>query len=72
MDENGEDIPLYEESLALYRGLADRAGMAFALRGLGAGLLTRGEFEPASAHLDEALELYRRSARSVGDRHHPV
>lgn len=58
MDENG-DIPLYEESLVIYRGLADHAGMAFSLRGLGAGLLTRGEFEPSSAHLNEALELYR-------------
>ena len=59
MDENGEDIRLYEESLALYRGLADRTGMAFSLRGLGAGLINRGEFEPSSAHLNEALELYR-------------
>ena len=36
MDENGEDIPLYQASLALYRELDDPAGMASALRGWGA------------------------------------
>ncbi len=59
MDENGEDIHLYEESLALYRGLADRAGIAFALRGLGAGLFNQGESERSLIHLNKALELYR-------------
>jgi non-specific serine/threonine protein kinase len=59
MDENGEDLPLYEESLALYRGLGDRAGMAYALRGLGAGLLNRGEHEQSLVRLNEALDLYR-------------
>jgi len=59
MDENGDDIPLYEESLTLYRGLGDRWGMAFALRGLGAGLLNRGEPEQSLVHLNEALDLYR-------------
>ncbi len=64
MDENGEDLPLYEESLVLYRGLDDRGGMAFALRGLGAGLVNRGEHEPARIRLNEALDLFR----TLGDR----
>jgi non-specific serine/threonine protein kinase len=59
MDENGEDIPLYQESLTLYRGLSDRWGMAFALRGLGAGLLRQGELDQALVHLHEALDLFR-------------
>ena len=43
MDENGEDIPLYQASLDLYRDLDDRAGMATALRGWGATLVNQGE-----------------------------
>jgi len=59
MDENGEDLPLYEESLALYRRLDDRWGMAFALRGFGVSLINRGELEQSRSLLDEALDLFR-------------
>jgi predicted ATPase len=66
MDDNGEDIPLYEESLALYRELDDRQGMAFALRGLGAALLNRGDPDKSLACLNEALDHYRTAAYPWG------
>jgi predicted ATPase len=59
MDENGEDIPLYEASLALYREIDDRGGVAFALRGLGAGLINQGEPKQSRERLLEALDLFR-------------
>ena len=57
MDENGEDIPLYQASLALARELDDRVGMATALRGWGATLVNQGEHAQARSHLQAALEL---------------
>jgi non-specific serine/threonine protein kinase len=66
MDENGEDIPLYEESLALFRRLGDRSGMAFTLRGLGAGLINCGELDRSRPLLNEALDLFRGQAAPWG------
>ena len=51
------------DSLALFRGLGDLYGAAFALYSLGTIALYRGEHERATASLTEALELLR----EVGD-----
>ncbi len=59
MDEDGNDIPLYEASLTLYRELEDGWGQAFALRGLGATWLNQGNAERAAPLLDESLALFR-------------
>jgi predicted ATPase len=59
MDETGEDIPLYDESLRLCRELDDRWGMAFALRGIGATTTNQGVTEGVAAYLDEALDIFQ-------------
>jgi non-specific serine/threonine protein kinase len=59
MDESGEDIPLYEESLALSRAVGDRWGTAFSLRGLGATHWSRGDVEQTAPLLNESLALFR-------------
>src|SRR5262249_52571661 len=66
MDENGEDVPLYQASLALYQELDDRAGMATALRGWGATLVNQAEHAQARLKLEEALELFRSAAHPWG------
>ena len=59
MDENGEDIPLYRESLALCRAIGDRWGAAFSLRGLGATQWNQGNVQEAAPLLAESLALFR-------------
>jgi non-specific serine/threonine protein kinase len=66
MDENGEDIPLYAESLAIARAIDYRWGIAFALRGLGAVLLNQSKVDQAQRSLDEALVLFRTLADPWG------
>lgn len=50
---------LLQESLALYRQLADTRGMAFALDSLGDVAWLQGAFEPAKAYYQDSLELFR-------------
>jgi predicted ATPase len=50
-----------EESLALYRGLGDERGAAFALAELGQLLRARGEYDRAAALSEEGLALGRGS-----------
>jgi non-specific serine/threonine protein kinase len=59
MDEDGRDIPLYEESIALCRKLGDKWGAAFSLRGLGATTSYRGNPEQGTPLLEESLALFR-------------
>jgi predicted ATPase/DNA-binding CsgD family transcriptional regulator len=56
-------IPLLEESVALYRTIADRWGMAFTLTILGIVSEDAGNYEPAAARFREALD----HARAVED-----
>jgi tetratricopeptide (TPR) repeat protein len=55
---------LMEESLALYREIGDRQGIALVLGNLGMAAWTRGEYERAVALSEESLALYR----ATGDR----
>ncbi|MBU1877557.1 MAG: tetratricopeptide repeat protein [Chloroflexi bacterium] len=50
---------LYEQSLALYRELDDRPGMARALHSLGRTAKFQGAFGQAQAWIEEALAIYR-------------
>lgn len=50
---------LYEESLALYRELGDKQGIAYSLSNWGIALLDNGEYKRAAAALGEGLELLR-------------
>jgi non-specific serine/threonine protein kinase len=59
-----EALSRFEESLALYRQLADAGGVARSLAQLGFLLTARGHFERATALSDESLTL----ARDVNDK----
>jgi tetratricopeptide (TPR) repeat protein len=50
---------LLEESVALFRGLGDRSGLADALTSLGAARYWQGEYVQATMFLEEGLALYR-------------
>jgi predicted ATPase/class 3 adenylate cyclase len=52
-------VPLYEEGLALYREMGDRAGIAHCLNNLGFVAQVRGAFDRAKAFLEESASLYR-------------
>ncbi|MGH2593930.1 MAG: ATP-binding protein, partial [Anaerolineae bacterium] len=58
-DDNGDEIPLYTESLALYRQIGDKWGEAFSLRGLVAGASSWGSPEHVLPRLQESLTLCR-------------
>jgi tetratricopeptide (TPR) repeat protein len=63
----GEEVALFEESLALYRaaGLAGRAGMANCLRNLGRSALDVPDYERAQALAEAGLALAREIERPV-------
>jgi predicted ATPase len=50
---------LLRESLAIYRVLRDKQGIARALSGLGNVALVRNDFEEATAHYEQSLNLFR-------------
>jgi predicted ATPase/DNA-binding SARP family transcriptional activator len=54
-DENGDEGPLYEESLALCRSVGDRWGAALSLRGVGVRHTNDGELASASELLGQSL-----------------
>ncbi len=58
-DEDGSEIPLYTESLALCRQIGDKWGEAFSLRGLVAGASNWGSPEHILPRLQESLALFR-------------
>jgi predicted ATPase len=53
----------YEEAIAIYRGIEDRAGIARNLTNLGATLDRQGHYASARALLDESVALWR----DIGD-----
>jgi predicted ATPase/DNA-binding SARP family transcriptional activator/tetratricopeptide (TPR) repeat protein len=57
-DEDGSDLPLYRECLALARQLGDRWCEAFALRGLSAVTTSWANLEAAEPQLNESLALF--------------
>ncbi len=57
-DEDGSEVPLYVEGLALFQQLDDRWGAAFCLRGLGAGAIFRGDVDGGQTRLAESLALF--------------
>ncbi len=57
--------PCFQESLALWRTLSDRKGIAGALSGLGTCALNQGDYLGARKMYDEALAVLR----DLGDRH---
>ncbi len=66
-NESGQDIPLYEQSLALCRQTGDRWGEAFALRGIGATLVGEEiDYERGEATLRESLALFETLKDSWG------
>src|SRR3954451_11097230 len=58
-------VPLLEESLALYRTIADRWGMAFTLTVLGVVSEDAGNYERAAEGLAEALDHARAAEDSI-------
>jgi predicted ATPase/DNA-binding SARP family transcriptional activator len=54
-DENGDEGPLYEESLALCRAVGDRWGAALSLRGVGVRQTNDGDLAAAAELLGESL-----------------
>ncbi len=67
-DEDGSEIALYTESLALSRQIGDRWGEAFSLRGMVSGLPNWDNPEHVLPRLQESLALFRelRDAWGVG------
>ena len=64
---HGDNPParsFFEESLAIYRRLGDRGGLANALHNLGSVIRYEGDYERAAVLLDESVALWR----VVGDR----
>ena len=57
--DHAQAVTLYEESLALYRELNDKAGIAHSLNGLGTVAAYRGDNEHAAALLEDGLALMR-------------
>jgi non-specific serine/threonine protein kinase len=64
-DDNAQAVTLLETSLALYRDLGDRQGLASALNGLGNVAIEMGDYARAAARHSESLAL----RREIGDRH---
>lgn len=62
-DEDGSELPLYRECLALARQLGDRWCEAFALRGLSAVTTSWANLEEAEPQLNQSLALFT----SLGD-----
>jgi predicted ATPase/DNA-binding response OmpR family regulator/Tfp pilus assembly protein PilF len=62
----GQAAAYHRESLALFRQIGDRAGMAEALRGLGELLLSQREFPRAQAIFEESLALSRELGHAEG------
>lgn len=58
--------PLYRQSLALFRELEDRQGIAGALNGLGLVAWSLGDYGHAGPVFDESLALYRALGESRG------
>jgi len=58
-DDNGTEIPLYTEGLAVCRQVGDRWGEAYALRGMVAGFSNWGDQERALPSLQASLSLFR-------------
>ncbi len=56
----------YDESLALWRGLGDDAGVAAALNGLGTVAISTGDYARAERLLSECVELRRRDRDRFG------
>jgi tetratricopeptide (TPR) repeat protein len=59
-----EAQPLYEQSLALYREIGDRAGEGTTLGNMGAIYHARGDYDTALKYLEQSLEI----RQEVGDR----
>jgi tetratricopeptide (TPR) repeat protein len=55
----GRAVPLFEEALALWRELGDKAGSARALNGLAFAATENGEYAVAGARLEESVSLQR-------------
>lgn len=64
-EQYGQEVPLLEESLALYRdaGTVGRVGMAFALRNLGRSALDVPDYERAQALGEAGLTLSRETGK---------
>jgi predicted ATPase/DNA-binding SARP family transcriptional activator len=62
----GEAIESYEASLALRREIGDEEGISASLSNLGLVLKDRGEYERASALLEESAVLCRRTGNEAG------
>ena len=62
----GRALALNEESLSLYEGLGDKAGMALALINLGDVARERGDEDRAVALYNEALTLHRELGNERG------
>ena len=65
-DENGQEVLLYSESLALCQANGDKWGAAFSLRGLGVSACLQGDYEQGDHLLNESLALFREIADKWG------
>jgi len=57
----------YEESLAIYRSLADEAGIALSLGGVGNLRMSQGRLEEARRLYEDALDRFRRAGHRRGE-----